>query len=230
MRIALILASCLAALGHIGCGQIWEYENLGQSCRSNSDCDARQVCVKRVCRSSGADADTDADSDTDSDLDTDSDTDTDFSCGSEVCFDHEHDLAWQLNLPAGTYTWDDASAYCSALSMVGYPDWRLPAINEQRALIRGCAPTEPGGPCGVTDGCVTASCRNVPCDGCTSDEGPAAGCYWPAQLGPTCARPFWSSTTVASATGEAWYTVFNSGVINRGSKGASLLLRCVHDL
>ena len=72
-----------------------------------------------------------------------------------------------------------AVEWCSQLS-VGGVEWRLPTLMELRSLIDGCADTEIGGSCSLSDECCEMSCI-VGCNGCTSllDVG---GCHvgaWP---------------------------------------------------
>jgi hypothetical protein len=55
--------------------------------------------------------------------------------------------------PPGTSDVAGALAYCDALVLGGHDDWRLPTIDELRSLIRGCANTVTGGPCGASDTC-----------------------------------------------------------------------------
>lgn len=34
-----------------------------------------------------------------------------------------------------TYIWDDALAYCNALALAGYADWRLPNVKELQTIV-----------------------------------------------------------------------------------------------
>ena len=61
------------------------------------------------------------------------------------------DLAdWSASSATKT-DWNGAYNYCSAMTEGGH-NWRLPTISELRQLVKNCAETEYGGPCGVMDG------------------------------------------------------------------------------
>ena len=120
------------------------------------------------------------------------------------------DLTWQ-HPPAGvTIGWAEAKTYCSDLGLAGYEDWRLPTIDEQRALIRGCPATEPSGSCNISEGgCTAWSCHSAGCDdGCPAFGGPANGCYLPDGLKGSCGMS-WSSTGVADFGTSVWLVQFH---------------------
>ena len=144
-----------------------------------------------------------------------------------IYYDSTSKLWWQNEPPGSYFTWDEAKSYCNGLSYLGHADWRLPTISELRSLVRGCAATETGGSCGVTDECLTTSCQDASCDECTSGGGPASGCYWPdAGLGGTCSW-YWSSSSVAGASGFAWYVYFDFGLVHRIGVLYDCYARCV---
>ena len=88
-----------------------------------------------------SDAGTDTDGDTDTDTDVSTDTNTDNCTGIDSWYDPATDLCWQ-NQPLDDFSnWDESIAYCSALSLGGHDDWRLPLIQELISLIRGCVDT-----------------------------------------------------------------------------------------
>jgi hypothetical protein len=43
-------------------------------------------------------------------------------------------LVWQRDIPAGTYTWASAKAYCSSLGLAG-GGWRLPSMKVLQTLV-----------------------------------------------------------------------------------------------
>jgi Protein of unknown function (DUF1566) len=135
------------------------------------------------------------------------------------------DLMWQVE-PTGDYMyWDDAVDHCEGLSFAGYSDWRLPTISELRTLIRGCSAIETGGSCGVTDICLDESCQDSSCD-CFSREGPAVGCYWPAEINGECFY-HWSSSAVADLDHYAWRVGFVGATLNSGYVNGTDIARCV---
>jgi len=152
-----------------------------------------------------------------------------FECGAETCTDPVSGLVWQKT-PATIDTWSNAITHCEGLDLAGHATgWRLPTISELRTLIRGCPATVPGGSCGVTDGCLTAGCRDASCYECISSEGPADGCYWPgAGLEGPCSY-YWSSSAVEDVGGEAWDVDFLFGGIGKDSVDAGPLTRCIRD-
>ena len=44
-------------------------------------------------------------------------------------------LMWQQDTAPGTYTWQQALAYCENLILAGYNDWRLPNVNELQSIV-----------------------------------------------------------------------------------------------
>ena len=64
--------------------------------------------------------------------------------GNGIIKDDATGLMWQKATAPGTYTWDEARAYCSALALGGYTDWRLPTLEELYGLVEKSIP--PPGP------------------------------------------------------------------------------------
>jgi hypothetical protein len=130
---------------------------------------------------------------------------------------------WQQTPTGGNLDWESAVIHCRNLNLNG-TGWRLPSVSELRSLFRGCPATATGGACGVTDSCLSwDSCMNPACAGCEENAGPAAGCYWPAELQGSCSPFYWSSSTVESTVeehldGGAYYVVFNLGHVCARSK------------
>jgi hypothetical protein len=120
--------------------------------------------------------------------------------------------------------WADAKTYCQNLAGGG---WRLPTISELRTLIRGCAGTQTGGACGVTDSCLSySSCWSDPCNGCDPGAGPDDGNYGPAQLTGN-GNWYWSSSAVADGDSHAWDVNFDGGDVYGYPTDYDSYVRCV---
>jgi len=135
---------------------------------------------------------------------------------------------WENPALAGATDKFDANDYCEQLDLGGYTDWHVPDIGELRSIIRDCLETEPGSQtCEVQpNGCLKAECDDqAKCDGCTINEGPADGCYWPAEMQGTCGW-YWSSTAVTDLDDHAWGVNFSGAVVNDGEIGDTRV-RCV---
>jgi hypothetical protein len=61
--------------------------------------------------------------------------------GNGIIQDPATGLMWQKATAPGTYTWDEALAYCAGLSLGGFADWRLPALTELYALVESSIPS-----------------------------------------------------------------------------------------
>jgi len=173
----------------------------------------------------------------DDEYDNDSDDDEDFD---NIWIDELTGHMWEKTSHC-CYEWYDAYIYCEALTLGDFKNWRLPTISELRSLIRGCPATETGGKCGVTDDCASygydddddyyeehEGCWNQPCIGCTINEGPAGGCYWPSQLNDDCTW-FWSSTPIWDdyAGGSVWLVSFDNGEVLDDFYASEENVRCV---
>ena len=135
-------------------------------------------------------------------------------------------LTWR-NPPAGDQmAWEDAEQYCSDLELDG-GGWHLPTIGELRSLIRGCSDTEDGGSCNVEEGdCLALSCRHYLCSGCSSNDGPAGGMYWPDEVEGDCCW-YWSSSPVEDSAGAWWAVAFHGGDVYFYGVDYNLRVRCV---
>ena len=123
--------------------------------------------------------------------------------------------------------WSKAKAHCAGLDLGGHTDWRLPTIGELRSLIRGCSKTEAGGSCNIKEGrCLKWSCRDSSCSGCSNNDGPADGCYRPAELKGRCGW-YWSSSAVADSDASAWCVDFNGALVDSARFLFYKLIRCV---
>jgi hypothetical protein len=134
------------------------------------------------------------------------------TCKSNTCIgpawvDPTSGLSWQVVPPDETFLLAEAEAYCDGLVLDG-GGWRLPTISELRTLIRGCAATETGGTCNLTDECPNEECWNQSCqyhdNGCETYGGPAwYGAYWPEDIAGSIAG-YLSSTQFEDKSWEHW--------------------------
>ena len=171
---------------------------------------------------SGSDDDDDDDNATDDEA-ADDDADDDDSM-SQMWTDPTTGLTWATACQlVGSYDGDEG--YCEKLYLDGATDWRLPTISELRTLIRGCAATETGGECGITDACrfkdpYDFDCWNESCDGCEMAAGPGTdGMYWPTELDPAAECDdagfygFASSSLIADVSSTYWGVDFFSAAL-----------------
>lgn len=153
----------------------------------------------------------------DDDDDNNNDDDNDDDDG-ETWTDQDTGLMWQVTPDPEEFNWDDemksgydVDEYCKSLEYGGYSDWRLPTISELRSIVRGCDATETEGSCGVTDTCLDrSSCYDQSCNGCSENQGPSNGCYWPNELEGPC-NGYYSVSTYEDYESWAWYVSFGSG-------------------
>jgi hypothetical protein len=156
-----------------------------------------------------------------------------FHCDPQAgtCVDPVAHLEWEHAPPATPLAWSAAKARCAGLSLAG-GGWRLPRIQELRALIRGCANTALGGACGATDPTCTYRACMAGCDQCPSTVvNGMRTCFWPAELGGSCDAAHWSSTAYQDSVDPgAWYVDFGNGAFVHGWLASqALLVRCVRD-
>lgn len=124
-----------------------------------------------------------------------------------------------------------AVAWCEALALEDYDDWRLPTISELRTTIVGCAGSMPGGACPTSDpGCLTESCWSSSSCSCPLAGGPGeGGFYWEPGvwelIGGT--LNFWSSSVVADSQGDAWVLFPRNGGVDYWARDNWGLVRCV---
>jgi hypothetical protein len=132
-------------------------------------------------------------------------------CSTAVWTDPITGYMWQNGATVGSDTYDqsDAASYCAGLSWGGYDSgWQLPDIDQLRSLIRGCADTQTGGACGVTDSCLDASCLNAACFACTCCGPGPGGAFWPPEITGNLIW-YWSSSPVEDPGCDCvwWWTV-----------------------
>lgn len=106
-----------------------------------------------------------------------------------------------------------AASFCDGLETGGYDDWRLPTIVELRSLIVGCEVTVTGGTCNVPDACMSTECRDGACEGCSQQDLPPQGCFWPPEAEGSCGY-YWSSDPTTNEPTFNWGVGFNGGHIS----------------
>ncbi|MGE0792142.1 MAG: DUF1566 domain-containing protein [Sandaracinaceae bacterium] len=136
----------------------------------------------------------------------------------DVFMDPSTGLEWQVTPFDADMDWASAVAHCEQLELDG-TGWRLPTIGELRSLIRGCAGTETGGRCAISDTCLSfETCEIAGCEGCALDVGPSDGCYWPAELEGDCERFYWSGSTIEEVDDRTFYIIFSFAHMSVRSK------------
>jgi hypothetical protein len=205
----------IAMLGTIGCNKLKE-----------EDAGGRDADIETGDGDAGG-KDTSTETGNDSGVKCDQDISNDI-----IWCDPSTGYLWQNKLDSEGRYWQDAVMYCEKMSLGDYNNWVLPTIDQLRALIRECPPTETGGPCEVTDNCtVGGECFNDPCwMGCTGLTGPGIeGCFWDAELSGDCKHYYWSSTE--DDNNGAWMVNYDLGVVDHyykyDGKPPSNRVRCI---
>ncbi len=151
---------------------------------------------------------------------------------AEVAVDTKTNFIWQRGNGTGM-KWEEAKTYCENLVLGGYSDWRLPTISELRTIIKGCAATETGGVCAVTDKCLDyGDCfyRNK-CLVCDDNKGLGEnGFYWQKGVWEYSGGQywwFWSSSARSDYTGYKWYVSFSRGGVYYGGMPNNYYVKCV---
>jgi uncharacterized protein (TIGR02145 family) len=200
------------------------------SCDEGDDDDDSAVpCIAdNICEQSCAsDPDCASTSDDDDDVTDDDDDETgdDDSTSDEIWTDSSSGLTWQITPSSNTLSWEDATAYCSGLTLAD-GSWHLPSVSELRTLIRGCDETTTDGSCGVTDSCLSIHCQDESCLACSYGGGPNNSCFGPSEIPNEC-DAFWSSSAVMSYGAVAWYVGFSKGEVERDYITTKMSVRCV---
>ncbi|MBR4532024.1 TonB family protein [bacterium] len=125
-------------------------------------------------------------------------------------------------------TWNDAVNYCKNLSEKGSGGWHLPNIDELRKGIIGCAKTESGGECRVSEknGCLSSECKNP--KGSCSCERIAKGSFYSANCDEDNIA-LWSSSTLSDNPDSAWGIVYYSAMVGSNKKSGKFYARCVKE-
>ena len=136
----------------------------------------------------------------------------DGECVGSTWTDPDSGLTWENPGKDSENHWSTAKQRCSNLSLDG-GGWHLPTIKELRTLVRGCPATVTGGSCNIqVFDCLSLSCKDPSCIGCSENNGPADGCYWPVELHGKCS-PYWSSSDAEDNGSYAWIVYFDTGEV-----------------
>jgi hypothetical protein len=120
-----------------------------------------------------------------------------FSVNGDCVTDNLTGLIWVKSPDSTTRTWQAAIDYAKGLSLCGVADWRVPSINELRSLAHSGYNEETcgGAPCVyMSDWLNSKGFSNVQSDG------------------------YWSSTTFAGSTVDAWGVNMWYGLVSYGVK------------
>jgi hypothetical protein len=120
-------------------------------------------------------------------------------------------LLWAVH-PTEPGSFRSVSDRCANLVLCGIDDWRMATISELRTTLAGCAATEPGGACGVTDSCVGRECQNDACAGCV-EEPRRREHFLRAELADPDAWPMSSTRT---SDGSIWLTGYTWAAVEAG--------------
>src|SRR5229473_2755731 len=101
---------------------------------------------------------------------------------SDGVLDRETGLVWERSPSTSTFEWGNAQGHCNTLNVGNRKGWRLPTIQELASLVDG-------------DPANTSSPRL-----------PAGHPFSNVQ-----SSFYWSATTSAAFTGNAWYVFFTNG-------------------
>ncbi len=59
----------------------------------------------------------------------------DFTKSGDIVTDNTLELQWQDDAVGSPIPWEEAIAYCEALTLGDYSNWRLPNINELKSIV-----------------------------------------------------------------------------------------------
>jgi hypothetical protein len=195
----------------------WQFED---QCLTAAHCNAsRGVCVASDCAD-------------DADPNSQVVSDPVFGCGlswdlvedpggdwiefdSGLHFDTDTGTAW-IHPSDGSYDLATLQAECADFEFEGITDWIVPTIDDTRELAFGCAPTNPGGSCRVTDpGCISQAACGF-CDSClggTRSSGRSADDLYCRPNARICDNLRTSSACTDCAIASTWeYGITNGNI------------------
>jgi hypothetical protein len=117
--------------------------------------------------------------------------------GNAAVLDRETGVVWEQSPDTNTRSWFDALNHCYQRTVGGRKGWRLPTIEELASLID---PNNPGGNPDLPPGHPFS---NVQSSG------------------------YWSATTYAAVTNNAWLVDFPDGAVLIAGKAATPFVWCV---
>jgi hypothetical protein len=118
---------------------------------------------------------------------------------SLAVLDRETGLVWEKSPATTTHTWDAARFQCTSRTTGNRKGWRLPSMPELASLI----------------------------DPSVAAPGPTLPPGHPFQDVQHGNDAYWSATTFANATADAWYVAFANGLVNNASKEITFFVWCV---
>ncbi|HNZ53250.1 MAG TPA: DUF1566 domain-containing protein [bacterium] len=122
-----------------------------------------------------------------------------------------------------TMSWSESKKYCENLKEDGYSDWRLPAINELRTLIKNCTYTVTKGKCNVTNDCTDRDkCHSSYCDGCPYRIDGEYSIFGDSGV-------FWSITELSDGSVKSWTIDFGYAEIGYNYRIKKYFVRCVRN-
>ena len=208
------------------------HEDNAAACDDGDKCTQTDLCSGGGCKGSGA---LDCDDGKATTLDTCDSAKGCVHTQLPTWYDSSTDLTWQITPASTKKTWSSAESTCDSLELGGLGGWRLPTIGELRSIVDGCKSTEPGGSCGVTDGCLKSSCANLTanCDGCAASGGPSGGAYWVNALKGPWDTYYWSASLLDTNYSDSYWTLqFSDATVKAWDSSSGLsnyYVRCVRD-
>ncbi len=120
-----------------------------------------------------------------------------YTTANGTVYDTKTKLTWQQAVPSTTYTWANAKAYCSGLSLAG-TGWRLPTVKELHTIVDESRPNP------MTNPWID-----------------------PNAFPSTPSDYFWSSSPLAGSSPYAWVIDFSCGDSNGSGVTYTYNVRCV---
>jgi hypothetical protein len=125
--------------------------------------------------------------------------------GNGTVTDNTNGLMWQKEDDNIKRTWSDAVSYCEGLTLAGYMDWRLPAVNELWSLKEPNDYTDP-----TIDETYFPNTDSV---------------YWTSTSGGRTEEG--GSVKITNDPSKAWVVAFSLGITFAGNKSSPCHVRCV---